>query len=458
MAWVEKTPGHWQRPIGENEAMIKMIGDGGRPFGKDVWSISVTATFEACTDTRSVSSAIRNGWVTLRFRHPSIAATAGDDTIDYHTPSPPQLEQWMEESLIIVDDESSPDDVIARLTPHRFATLYYLEQHGTVILNLSHWRTDGIGAFHLLNAYSQAVSDSLHQKPLDLPWGEEPTRLTPSVEEALDLPTSSTLDIEGGAQQYLSTLAYNKGALPAPYKSSHSIIPKGTRSARLHFPPSTTKALQTQCEHLDLRLESAVHAALTATAYAIALPVEPIHHSSTMRHSLRPHLPEPYDGDAGAAGLYTAGYFVKVPASQFWLENARYYDAEYRAGATADLLRSRRHYARVMKDVLRSMAPPSPPPSGLDISYVADVQSLVKPFHENAEGKRVEVREVGIGVDVVSRHLYVFVWIFGEKLECRGVYNEAFYDEEAVERMLGLMRENLVANLLSGSSSSQGEL
>ncbi|MDI1488081.1 MAG: hypothetical protein OHK93_007355 [Ramalina farinacea] len=403
-------------------------------------------------------TAIRNGWKTLRFRHPSIVATASGNTIDYHTPSPSQLEQWTEESLIFVDDESSPDDVIARLTPHRFATLYYLKQDSSVILNLSHWRTDGIGAFHLLNAYFQAVLDSLYQSPLDLPWSEEPARLTPSVEEALNLPTSLTPDIERGAQQYLSTLAYNKGALPAPYKSSPSIIPKGTRSARLHFSPSTTKALQTQCEHLNLHLESAIHAALTASAYAIAPPGEPTHHSSTMRHSLRPHLPEPYNGDAGAAGLYTAGYLVKVSASQSWVDNARHYDAEYRAGATADLLRSRRQYARVMKDVLRTMAPPGPPPSGLDISYVPDVQSLVRPVYENAEGERVEVREVGIGVDVVSRHLCVFVWVFGGKLECRGVYNEAFYEEEVVERMLGLLRENLVANLLSGSSTSQGAL
>lgn len=458
MAWTEKTPGHWQRLMGENEAMIQMIGHGGRPFGKDVWSISITATFQAVMGKRSLSTAIRNGWITLRFRHPSIAATASDGTIDYHTPSPTQLEQWTEESLIFVDDESSPDDIVARLTPKHFSTLYYLQKHGSVLLSLSHWRTDGIGAFHLLNAYFQAVLDSLHQKPLDLPWGEEPKRLTPSVEQALNLPNSSTPDIERGAQHFLETLAHNKGALPAPYRSSPSIIPKGTRSVRLHFPTSTTQALQTQCEHLDLHLESAVHAALTASAYAIAPPGESTHHTSTMRHSLRPHLSEPYNSDAGAAGLYTAGYLVKVPASQSWLVNARHYDAEYRAGATAELLRSRRQYACVMKDVLRTMAPQSPPPSGLDISYVPDVQSLVRPVYEDAEEQRIEIKEVGIGVDVVSRHVYVFVWVFRRKLECCGVYNEAFYDEQAVERMLGLMRENLEASLLSGSAYPQNDL
>ena len=448
MAWIEKTPGHWQRPIGENEAMIQMIGRGGRPFGKDVWSISITATFEAAMGAKSLSTAIRNGWIILRFRHPSIAATANNDTIDYHTPSPSQLEQWTEESLIIVDDESSADDVIARLTPKRFGTLYYLKKHDSVVVNLSHWRTDGIGAFHLLNAYFQAVLDSLHQEPLDLPWGEEPKRLTLSVEEALNLPDSPTPDIERGAQHYLGTLAHNKGALPAPYKSGPSIVPKGTRSVRLDFPALTTHALQTQCERLNLRLESAVHAAITATAYATAPPGGPTHHSSTMRHSLRPHLPEPYNGDAGAAGLYTAGYIVKVPASQSWLENARHYDAEYRTGATAELLCSRRQYARVMKELLRTMASPDPPPSGIDISYVPDVESLVRPIYENAEGEKVEIKDVEIGVDVVSRHVYVFVWVFRGKLECRVVYNEAFYDEHAVEDMLGLMGENLLSNLL----------
>ena len=452
MAWAETRPGHWQRPIGENEAMIKMIGDGGRKFEKDVWSISVTASFVAHIESKPLSQALCDGWKTLRFYHPSIATTAGEDILEYHTPNPFELERWADESFVLVDNDISPDDVIARLTPRRFATLYYLKEHASVLLNLSHWRTDGIGAFHLLNAYFQAVLESLREEPLELPWGEEAARLVPSIEEALNLPRAPSPNIERAAKQYLDTLANNVGALETPYESGTGIVPKGTQGARLRFSQDTTTELETECHRLGIHLEAAVHAAVTATAYSIADSTSRHkHHSSTMRHSLRPHLPTPYDGEAGAAGLYTAGYIVKVPASQSWLENVKQYEAEYSRGATPNLLFSRRQYALTMKDVLKNMPTPDTPPSGLDISYIPSAQTLVKPVHANATGA-MRLRDIGIGVDVLSRHLYVFMWIFNGQLEFRLTYNEAFYDEILVESILALVEKHLVSNLLSSYS------
>ncbi|KAL9067157.1 MAG: hypothetical protein Q9161_007053 [Pseudevernia consocians] len=451
MAWAEIRPGHWQRPIGENEAMIKVVGEGGRKYEKDLWSISVTGSFVAHIECKPLSQALCDGWKTLRFYHPSIATTAGEDILEYHTPNHLQLEQWADESFVLVDNDTSPDDVIARLTPRRFATLYYLRQHASILINLSHWRTDGIGAFHLLNAFFQAVFESLRQEPRELPWGKESARLVPSIEEALDLPRALSPMIERAAKQYLDTLADNLGALEIPYESETRVIPKGTRGARLRFSQDTTTELETACHLLGIHLEAAVHAAVTATAYSIADSTSRHkHHSSTMRHSIRPYLPAPYNGEAGAAGLYTAGYVVKVPASQSWLENAKQYEFEYSRGATPDLLSSRRQYALTMKEVLKNMSPPDTPPSGLDFSYIPSAQTLVKPVHANAS-ESVKLRDIGIGVDVLSRHLYVFMWVFSGRLEFRLVYNEAYYNESMVGRILALVEKHLVSNLLSSS-------
>ncbi|KAL8717640.1 MAG: hypothetical protein Q9225_005129 [Loekoesia sp. 1 TL-2023] len=449
MAWVETRPGYWQRPIGENEGMIKLIGDGGRKFEKDVWSISVKASFVAHIESKPLSQALCDGWKILRFYHPSIVTTASENTLDYRTPNASELEQWVNDSFILVDDEISPDDIIAKLKPHRFATLYYLKEHGSILLNLSHWRTDGIGAFHLLNAYVQAVLKSLRKESLELPWGEEVDRLVPSVEEALNLPRAPSPGIECVAKKYLDTLASSKGALETPYESGAGIVPKVTRGACLRFSHDKTTELETECHRLGIHLEAAVHAAVTAAAYSIAdSSSRHKHHCSTMRHSIRPHLPTPYDGEAGAAGLYTAGYIVKVPASQSWLENAKQYEAEYSRGATTDLLFSRRQYALTMKDVLKNMPPPDTPPSGLDISCIPNAQILVKPVHANAAGT-ITLHDIGIGVGLLSRHLYVFTWIFNGRLEFQLVYNEAFYNKIFVESTLALVEKHLVSNLLS---------
>ena len=452
MAWAETRPGRWQRPIGENEAMIKMIGEGGRKFEKDVWSISVTASFVADTNAKSLSQALVDGWKTLRFYHPSIATTACEDILEYCTPSPLELAQWADETFVVIDNEIRPDDVIARLTPRRFATLFFLKGQGSVVLNLSHWRTDGIGAFQLLDAYFQAVIDSLSEEPLELPWGKEGARLVPSIEEALKLPRALSPEVERAAKRYLDTLEHNIGALETPYASGTGITPKGTRGTRLCFSQKKTTDLETECHRLNIHLEAAVHAAVTATAYSIADQTSRYkHHSSTMRHSIRPHLPTPYDGEAGAAGLYTAGYIIKVPASQSWLENAKQYEAEYSRGVTPDLLLSRRQYALHMKRVLENMPPSDTPPSGLDISYIPNAQTLVKPVHQNATGA-IKLRDIGIGVDVLSRHLYVFMWIFNDQLEFKLVYNEAFYENALVQNILTLVETHLVSNMLFSDS------
>lgn len=446
--WIETAPGLWRRPLGENEAMIKTIGDKGHQLGKDVWSIAVMASFKACFhESEDHLEMLRNAWKTLRFWHPSIASCAVDgDFLEYSVPSTDRtLDEWVAESFIIIEDDSSPASVIAGLTPRRFATLYYLPDHEAIVLNLSHWRTDGIGALHLLNAYFDAVVDSPQTPSHDLPWGEEVSRLVPSVEDALGLPSQTTPEIEQAAQKYLDTAKHVIGAISIP-QSRQEVAPGGTRSAQLRFSPDETKQLETACRRIDVSLVAAVHAAIAATAYSIAPEDAAKHYSSTMRQSIRPYLPAPYNGSAGAAGLYTAGYASKVPSGQTWLENAKHYDAEYGAGATPDLLRSRRQFASVMKQTLKNMPTPNPPPSGLDMSWVPGAEELVRPVYESATAS-IEVQDISIGVDVISRHMYVFLWTFHSQLAFNLVYNEAFYDEAFAERVLGVVRAHLVENL-----------
>ncbi|KAF3055671.1 hypothetical protein GL218_07139 [Daldinia childiae] len=449
MAWIETQTGSWQRPIGENEAMIKMIGDGGRQLGKDVWSISVTASLTTHVELNQLSKALRDGWKTLRFRHPSIASTSNDETLNYLTPTILDLEEWVDETFVTVEENVTLDDIIASLTPKRFPTLYFMRKDVAVLLHLSHWRTDGIGAFHILNAYLEASAEALQEEPPKLPWGEEVIRLVPSVEEALSLPRTPSLDIERAVKKYLDTLANNIGALGTPYKSGVGLVPKATRSALLPLSADETANLEARCRQLGIELHAALHAAVTATAYTISTSTtNHKHHTSTMRQSLRPHLPAPYDGVAGAAGLYTAGYMAKVPATQSWLENARQYHAEYVKGATADLLCSRRQYALIMRNNLKKASIPDPPPSGLDFSYIPNAFGLVKSVYGDATTSFV-VHDIGIGIDVVSRHLYVFAWVFNGRLTLRLVYNEAFYDATFAKGILVLVKEHLVSNLVS---------
>lgn len=479
MDWAETSPGRWQRALGENESMIKVIGDSGAEAGKDVWSIAATAVFSAHRHPPSekgngkpLAEALQDGWRTLRFQHPSIATTSDGDAVCYSVPSSAdELEEWVDETFITVDgEEASLARVIRNLAPRRRTTCYHLEKHNAVVLHLSHWRTDGVGALHLLGALLAAAAENMTRRgPPVLCWGQEVGRLVPCVEEALGLPETPTEEIQRAADSYLETVGHHRGALEAPVRRPRprephpqpgpAPAPGGTRALDDCLSAAQTARALAACGRLGVRIEAALHASVTSAAYALAAPSSRHrHHSTTLRHSLRPHLTAPWNGAAGAAGLFTAGYAVRVPASQSWLENARQYEAEYERGATAQLLCSRRQYAAAMRKMLlaassggrgRDAAPQSPPPpGGVDVSWVPDAQSLVRGTYSNGVDVVLTVENIGIGVEVLSRHAYVFGWIFEGRLSLRIVCNGAFWDAELCEKLSRLVKETLAVNLL----------
>lgn len=461
MAWKETRPGHWERPLGDNESMLRVIAEGDGQIEKDIWCIFATAQFDAqLVDSPSpdfLSAALLSGWKLLRFRHPSIATVLCEDTVCYDVPDYAALNLWTRDTFNVVDDaQICSHDLIAQMPPSRWANLHYLKHHSSVVLQLSHWRTDGVGALHLLNAFFRAVTDGLpnnisEKEPLI--WGKEVNRLTPSVEEALHLSFAPTTKEQSAAQKFLDTLAYHRNALAVSNQDSkhNHPTPMGTRSIESSFSMEETSGLLEMCRTWEISLQAAVHAAVTTTAFTIADPASNLqHHTTTIRQSLRPCLPSPYEGPAGAAGLYTAGYLMKVPPLQSWLQYAQSYEAAYQQGVTEELLCSRRHYARAMKDLLskRRSKQVTPGPSGLDISYIPDAEALVQSVHASSKGE-IMIRRIWIQVEVASRYLYVFAWVFNGKLELHLVFNEGFYDSDFTAEILSNVRKDLVTNLSS---------
>ncbi|KAL2810524.1 hypothetical protein BJX63DRAFT_444700 [Aspergillus granulosus] len=444
MLWKEVSLGHFQRPLGENERFIKAIGDRAHSVGLEHWSITAYATFTMQTVAADLSDAIvhrlKQAWKALRFEHPSFASTAGEDNINYIVPTASDLEYWANETFIVIDDdEKSLSDVIASLRPSPYVTGYYLPHTSQFIIHLSHWRNDGFGVLQLLDSFFGLC---LKADIGDLPWGSEVARLVPTVEEALNNPIESTPEIHAAAQRYLSTVAHTKNSVGVAQTKDISTPPSGTRSVHLRFSTETTGRISQACQNRGISVLSAVHASIAAATYQFASPEsreKP--YTSTIRFTLRPYLPEPYNNASVAAGIYTGGYMFPVPASQSWLENARQYHNEYETGVTEGFLQSRRQYARDVFEMMKNPSLPGVPPSEIDISFV-DAASLIKPSYITSHGQ-VQVLEVGVGVETLNRQMYCFVWEFRGSLELSVVYNEAFYEEAFVETVVNAIGRNL---------------
>ncbi|KAL9639044.1 MAG: hypothetical protein Q9164_001179 [Protoblastenia rupestris] len=450
MAWSKARPGHYQRPIGENEKFIKAIGDRAHAAAREHWSITSKASFKLTQPLKAddLPTKFRYAWKALRYEHPSIASTAEGETLDYLVPDIDALDRWSKETFFVHSDNISADDLIASFKPSPYVTAHYLSESSELILHTAHWRTDGFGALQLLNAFFDAFSALLDQNPDDLPWGKEVDRLVPSVEEVLNLPNNATPEMETAADQYISTIAHTKGAVGVSYRGDKSTMPFGTRSARLSLSKSTTEAISKACKRRDISVLSAVHASVAAITYAGSLvESKDKHYTSTMRFGLRPYLPEPYGTPRFASALYTGGYMSKVPASQSWAENAEQYNEEYRRGVTREFLLARRQYALKVQDLMRKpVLTANCPPSEVDISSVDDAELLVYPIPRSGDGA-LEVLDVSIGVETLTRQMYCFVWTFRNQMEFNLVYNEAYYDTAFPAELLSKLKEVLEKEL-----------
>ncbi|KAK3376227.1 hypothetical protein B0T24DRAFT_699523 [Lasiosphaeria ovina] len=443
MAWKSISVSHWQRPLGENERMIKWIGDRALPAGREHWSVTAVGTFTVSSGSEPLTSAelasrLRQAWALLRFQHPSIAAVAGPDTLDYFVPDAVALTQWTDETLTVLATDKSASDVIACLKPSPYATGYFLPQTSQFVLHTSHWRTDGYGILHLLNAFFGAVASS-DTDTTTLAWGDETARLAPTIEHVLGLPAQPTAAITAETAACLATGRHiaNSVGLPPKATATANTKPSGTRSVRHSIPADTTSALLAACRAHNMLPLAAAHAALAAAN--LATSPDGTHYTSTMRFSLRAHLPPPYDGAAGAAGLYTGGYMARADRGEPWAALAAMFDGLYRAGVSDGFVQARREYAvqalRVVSEMSQGAGPAR---SEVDMSSVEGVDGIVAARHGSKE-VCVEVRDVSLGVECLAREAYLFYWIFRGKMEFNLVYNEAFYEELFMEEFLDVL-------------------
>lgn len=161
MPWQKLSNALYQRPIGDNEKFLSLLAAPSIPSGHELWGIFSVTSFRpvgslATSETRQLEPLFRDAWKLLRFRHPSIASFESADTLNYVVPSSHSLDEWCNESFTTVTAGAAgptTNDVIASQKPVKTMAIVFIPHLSQLILRSSHWRTDGIGFFMLLNAF-----------------------------------------------------------------------------------------------------------------------------------------------------------------------------------------------------------------------------------------------------------------------------------------------------------------
>lgn len=464
MPWTttEQSPNTLTRPLGPNEVFIKLVSDFGHPLGREHWAVNYAITIRPRGDFAAdfLPALIRHSWLHLRFQHPSLAAhpDSSNANLVYKIPdSVDTLNQWASQTFFIKSDAQSADDVIRTIAPAPDAQLYYIPKSSQILLHTAHWRTDGVGGFLLLgqlvdlmSTHADTILSGNLPDPFDaFTWGTETTRLSLSVEEAGNMPLTPTYEQKDIAQEAVETFAHAQGAVGIPYTGDATTIPTGTRAAELTFTPATTAAALSATKARGLGITAATHASVAAVNFRHAIPehrAQGRHYTSTIRHTLRPYMPQPYSGPAGAATLFTTGWMYRVDASSTWEENARKYHAEYRRGLNEEYVLAHREYATMLVKLLRNLPAPDEPPSDVDISSLGVLEKYLQREYGSPESG-FSILYAGLGVEMLARQGVVYVWTFRDQLTLRVVFNEAYHTEEQMEEFLRDVKADLLREL-----------
>lgn len=430
MSWILVAPNKYQRPIGENESMIKKLCDRETSKEREHWCISVWAHFRPPLSLYKpdIKIRLREAWEKLRFRYPSIATViAGGNKVEYESPNTRQaLDDWLDRTFHVIDEISSADKLVETLKPSPWVECYWLSKSFQILLWISHWRTDGIGALQLLNAYL-SFTPSATPDTSSLEWGTEISRLAPSVEEALSLPESPTEKIQKTCKQLsdMRLLAVNSVALP---RAPETATPSSTCALRRRLSLEDSSELIQACQSLDISITAAVHAAAAVVANEVApSEAKSKSYTSTLRFDLRPYIPEEYGESMCAAALCTSGVLHRVDAERGFSDLAVEYCRAYEKKLSDEFILARRQYARNLSAVLDRT--PHTTMSGLDVSSIWNVEDKVGRHYEDKAGAW-EVLDTSVAVTTMTEVVYVFTSYFREQVELKVVYNCGFFAYE----------------------------
>lgn len=445
-SWKETTPGRFERPFDSIELFFLTLVRLMAPMKREHWSINLVAQFRARLAPDEVLCRFKNAWITMRYDHPEIACTAEDDTKVYQVPDPLALDAWVRETFVVAADTDKVEDVVASFQPQSLPSMHFFPRSCEVLINISHWRTDGHGSINLLNNFFKAVG-----RPRAVEFGDEGKNLSPSMDEAASFTTAA---VGGNESQFnqratdlMSTYINNMPSISLPHKSQ-AIMPLGTRRVEHQFDAKTTSKIISACKKIDLSVTMAFHAAMIQVTQQLAPKESSANkYTSLITFSLRPGMPSPFnDSAAYATSVYIIGLPLVVAPSTFQqnlVQLRPFYKRPLPPSPESDLAPIVVPYSRGMTELVRrppqTDVPPSTEPS---LSSLGVVDRYLGSGHGD-----VEVVRFAVGVEMQTRQIACHLWTWRGRMVLSACYNEAFYEEQFVRDFLARIEGVLFVEL-----------
>ena len=456
MNWQEVLPGHYERPIDVIEKFYVVIADATLPLKKELYHISSTIKLKSSPPLED----LRNAWRSIRKQYPQIAATV-DSTrtrFCYTVPSPEELEEWVQDSFIAVNDERiSANEIFEGETPLATFRLYYMPHSRELLFQTPHWRIDSKGMMHLQSQLLQTLANG-PPKTVHLD-GSEAKNLAPPLDIPGNVPSTVTEAHRRAADEEMAIFLAHQPTISI--STLPNIMPGTGKRTETRYSPETTWQIIQACKFRQISVTTAVHAALVMAT----LPHAQHNFDPTTRGSgggtyaginildLRKYLPKPFNGPEAAVSVYHTCLPITVDLSQ-----SKTFDAiatgmreTYKRDLSQNEPRNMfdMHTVWVEKVLETLGAPPSNPlhaPAHPELSSNGVIENWLAGRFQGPSST-VEVEDWWVAVQVIHRILMSNVWTFKGEMSLSINWNDAFYEQEFISGFVQEWKEALCDGL-----------
>ncbi|KAL4953489.1 hypothetical protein BDW69DRAFT_200166 [Aspergillus filifer] len=441
MRWSQVSPARWERPLSGLETYFRFTGQvtasvcGGREHFLMFSTVKVGFNFS------DVESSLRSAWTQLRYQEPELAVTFEGDKKVYEVPNEPQLEKWLDTTFIVLSDVSDAEEFYQTFTrEYKQTTLYCIPRSSELVLFTHHAIIDGIGLLMFWDKLFTAIANPKS----DISFGDEYTRLNPTVDEVLGYSSPSPGAAEKATAMIMKDYAAKLPAIGLP-SSVGKTAPGACRHTEHRFSPETTAAIVTACKERGISATSAVHAAYICVLMGNADPASNVtRYTSSAEFNFRPYLPDGYKNTAVCN--YYSPYVITTGLPASYTELTRTLSKYYTT------IKGNHEYMEMAGPLTQTLAglvqlpayQTAPIPTDALVSSIG----IVEQYIEREYGGVVKVKDYKLALDIVLGMSLINIYTFGGELRLMYNFNEEYERPGDIKRYLAGVEKVLRAELL----------
>ncbi|GAP88030.1 hypothetical protein SAMD00023353_3200750 [Rosellinia necatrix] len=316
------------------------------------------------------------------------------------------LEQWLA-STFIVSAAANSEELYSSVTPIKQATLYYVPNSSELVFCAHHHTIDGVGVLLFWHNFLEALSSPVQ----DIKFGDETTRLVPTIERVLGYPEKPSQELRDKATAlFMSWAGSILGIGPI---SQVGAAPSGKcQNSELVFIQGVTTAIAAVCVGKNISVSAAVHAAYIQAIAKHADPNSKLsEYVTATQFNLRPYLSEPYNSSKYAASVFYTPlpYKADLPMS-FWdltKPLTEYYRTSFKGNP--EMLEVKGQFTRALCAAVETpefLA--NPVPKDALVSSLGTVKRYVQREYDTD----VKVKDIKVGVDIVMGMSMFFYYTY----------------------------------------------